>query len=501
MPFRKILIANRGEIAVRVIRACRELRIGSVAVYSEVDRAALHVRMADEARLIGPAPAAESYLSIPGIIDAARSSRAEAIHPGYGFLSENPALARACEDAGLVFIGPSASSIELMGSKTRAREAMIAAGVPVVPGASRPVESVEEALALAGVFGYPVLVKAAAGGGGKGMRMVEREADLPAALREAASEAERAFADSSVYIEKYLLRPRHIEIQVLGDRHGNLIHLGERECSVQRRHQKVVEECPSPLVARHPELRQAMGETAVGVARAAGYYNAGTVEFLVDQDRRFYFLEMNTRLQVEHPTTEMVTGLDLVHEQIRIAAGEPLGRRQDQIDWRGWALECRVYAEDPDNNFFPSPGKILALDRPAGPGVRVDSGAYPGWTVPLEYDPLLAKLVVWAATRDTTLARLARALDEYYISGIKTNLSFFRRLTDSPEFRSGDIDTGFLDRWMASPPPPHASHPGQEQAAALAAALEAMRSPSGNPLPDGRGAGRWKAEGRRNLLR
>ncbi len=501
MPFRKILIANRGEIAVRVIRACRELGIGSVAVYSEVDRTALHVRMADEARLIGPAAAAESYLSIPRIMEAARSSGAEAIHPGYGFLSENPALARACEDASLVFIGPSAASMELMGSKTRAREAMIAAGVPVVPGASRPVENIWEARTLARGFGYPVLVKAAAGGGGKGMRMVEREADLPAALREAASEAERAFGDSSVYIEKYLLRPRHIEIQVLGDRHGNVIHLGERECSLQRRHQKVVEECPSPLVARHPELRQAIGETAVGVARAAGYYNAGTVEFLVDRDRRFYFLEMNTRLQVEHPTTEMVTGLDLVHEQIRIAAGEPLGHRQDQIDWRGWALECRVYAEDPDNNFFPSPGKILALDSPAGPGVRVDSGAYPGWTVPIEYDPLLAKLIVWAPTRDTALTRLSRALDEYYISGIKTNLSFFRRLVDSPEFRDGEIDTGFLDRWMAEPPPPPASHPDQEQAAAVAAALEAMKSASGNPIPDGRGSARWKTEGRRSLLR
>jgi acetyl-CoA carboxylase biotin carboxylase subunit len=376
---------------------------------------------------------------------------------------------------------------------------MIAAGVPVVPGTSRPIESPEEAWALARDFGYPVLVKAAAGGGGKGMRLVEREADLPAALREAASEAERAFADPSVYLEKYLVRPRHIEIQVLGDRHGNVIHLGERECSLQRRHQKVVEECPSPLVARHPALRQAMGEAALRAARAANYYNAGTVEFLVDQEGRFYFLEMNTRLQVEHPTTELVTGLDLIHEQIHIAAGEPLGYRQDQIDWRGAAIECRVYAEDPDNNFFPSPGKILALDRPGGPGVRVDSGAYPGWTVPLEYDPLIAKLVVWAPERKTAIARLARALDEYYIAGIKTNLSFFRRLVDSPEFREGEIDTSFLDRWTSFP---QTSPPEQARAVALAAALETLKSASPPTNRDRQGAdSSWKTEGRRSLLR
>jgi acetyl-CoA carboxylase biotin carboxylase subunit len=502
VPFRKILIANRGEIAVRVIRACREMGLRSVAVYSEVDRAALHVRMADEARLIGPAPSAESYLRVDRIIDAARASGAEAVHPGYGFLSENPALARACDDAGLVFIGPSAASMDLMGSKTRARQAMIAAGVPVVPGTSRPIEGPEQAVAVAREFGYPVLVKAAAGGGGKGMRLVEREADLAAALREAASEAERAFADSSVYVEKYLVRPRHIEIQILGDRQGKIIHLGERECSLQRRHQKVAEECPSPLVARHPELRHAMGETAVRVGRAAGYCNAGTVEFLVDQERRFYFLEMNTRLQVEHPTTEMVTGLDLVQEQIRIAAGEPLRFRQDQIDWRGAAIECRVYAEDPDNNFFPSPGKIRALDRPGGPGVRVDSGAYPGWTVPLEYDPLIAKLVVWAPERETAIRRLARALDEYYIAGIKTNLSFFRRLVDSPEFGAGEIDTGFLDRWMS---PVLTSQPEQARAAALAAALEAAKSgalPNPGALWARQGADSpWKTAGRRQLLR
>ncbi len=497
----KILIANRGEIAVRIIRACRELGIRSAAVFSDVDRASLHVRMADEAVPIGPAPAPESYLRVDKILDAARRTGAAAIHPGYGFLSENPALPRACEAAGIVFIGPSSASMELMGSKTRARETMLAAGVPVVPGTVQPIADTAEALRAARDFGYPVLVKAAAGGGGKGMRLVEREADLPAAFRDAASEAERAFGDAGVYIEKYLLRPRHVEIQILGDRHGNLVHLGERECSIQRRHQKVVEECPSPLVALHPEMRAAMGETAVRAARAAGYYNAGTVEFLVDQERRFYFLEMNTRLQVEHPVTELVTGIDLVHEQIRVAAGERLRFSQSEVSWRGWAVECRIYAEDPDNQFFPCPGRILALDRPAGPGVRVDSGAYPGWTVPLEYDPLLAKLAVWAPSREAAVARLARAIDEYYISGIKTNLSLFRRLAGHPDFQAGRLDTGFLDRWMAAPQPPSDGLPGARQAAVLAAVRDSLRArPAGNggrpDLPS-----RWKDAGRRDLLR
>jgi acetyl-CoA carboxylase biotin carboxylase subunit len=502
MPFRKILIANRGEIAVRVIRACREMGISTVAVYSEADRAALHVRMADEARLIGPAPAAESYLRLDKIVAAARATGAEAVHPGYGFLSENPALPRACKEAGLVFIGPSAEAMELMGSKTRARQTMLAAGVPVVPGSSLAAADLEAARAEAARFGYPVLVKAAAGGGGKGMRRVEREEDLAAAFREAASEAERAFGDGSLYIEKYLVQPRHIEIQVLGDRHGHVIHLGERECSLQRRHQKVLEECPSPLVAAHPEIRAAMGETAVRAARAAGYYNAGTVEFLVDQDRRFYFLEMNTRLQVEHPVTEWVTGVDLVQEQIRIAAGEPLAYQQDEIEWRGAALECRIYAEDPENNWFPSPGKILALDRPAGPGVRVDSGAYPGWTVPLEYDPLIAKLAVWAPSREAAIERLRGALEEYHVSGIKTNLSFFRRILDTPEFREGRVDTTFLERWMAEARPadlPEA--PEAELAAILAAVLHGLPARANNHERPAEGLSAWKREGRRSLLR
>ena len=502
MPFRKILIANRGEIAVRVIRACREMGIATVAVYSDADRAALHVRMADEARLIGPAPAAESYLRLDKIMEAARASGAEAVHPGYGFLSENPALPRACEEAGLEFIGPGAEAMEVMGSKTRARQTMLAAGVPVVPGSSLAVADLEAARIEAASFGYPVLVKAAAGGGGKGMRRVEREEDLAAAFREAASEAERAFGEGSLYIEKYLLQPRHIEIQVLGDRHGHVIHLGERECSLQRRHQKVLEECPSPLVAAHPEMRAAMGETAVRAARAAGYYNAGTVEFLVDQDRRFYFLEMNTRLQVEHPVTEWVTGLDLVKEQIRIAAGEPLAYKQDQIEWRGAAVECRIYAEDPENNFFPSPGRILALDCPAGPGVRVDSGAYPGWTVPLEYDPLIAKLAVWAPSREAAIERLRGALEEYYISGIKTNLGFFRRLLDTTEFREGRVDTTFLERWMAEARPADSSEgPERELAAILAAVLHGLQGRANNHERPAEATSAWKREGRRSLLR
>jgi acetyl-CoA carboxylase biotin carboxylase subunit len=501
MPFRKILIANRGEIAVRVIRACREMGIATVAVYSEADRAALHVRMAEEAMPIGGAAASESYLSVEKILEAARASGAEAIHPGYGFLSENPAFAAACEQAGFVFIGPSAAAMELMGSKTRARQAMIAAGVPVVPGSSEPLGDLADARRQAAAYGYPVLVKAAAGGGGKGMRVVEREEDLSAALREASSEAERAFRDGSLYIEKYLAAPRHIEIQVLADRHGRVIHLGERECSLQRRHQKVVEECPSPLVAARPELRQAMGETAVRAARACGYSNAGTVEFLVDADARFYFLEMNTRLQVEHPVTELVTGIDLVKEQIRIAAGEPLAYEQDQVEWRGAAIECRVYAEDADNNFFPSPGKILLLDEPSGPGVRVDSGAYPGWTVPLEYDPLIAKLVVWAPNRASAVARLRRALEEYHISGIKTNLSFFRRIVESAEFQAGELDTRFIDRWMAAVRPAADGVPEQEQAAAVAAVLYSLAG-GAQPASDGNALrSLWKLEGRKNLLR
>jgi acetyl-CoA carboxylase, biotin carboxylase subunit len=442
--FRKILIANRGEIAVRVIRACHEMGIAAVAVYSDVDRAALHVRKSDEAYPIGAAAAAESYLNISKILDVAARSGADAIHPGYGFLSENAKFARACADAGVKFIGPTAAAMDAMGSKTRARQAMERAGVPFVPGTSRGLDSLEQAEQVAAAIGYPIMLKAAAGGGGKGMRMVSSPEELQSALEGARSEAERSFGDSEVYIEKAIVNPRHIEMQVLADEHGHTVYLGERECSLQRRHQKVVEEAPSPIV--DADMRRRMGEVAVRVAQAAGYTNAGTVEFLVDPQKNFYFLEMNTRLQVEHPVTELITGLDLVHLQIRIAAGELLPFRQEDVKIRGHAIECRVYAEDPDNNYFPSPGKITLLLQPSGPGIRRDSGMYEGWTVPIDYDPLLAKLIGYGSDREQAISRLTRALNEYFVGGIKTNISLFRRILRHPDFRAAKLDTGFLDR-------------------------------------------------------
>jgi acetyl-CoA carboxylase biotin carboxylase subunit len=452
--FKKILIANRGEIAVRVIRACHEMGIAAVAVYSDVDRASLHVRQADEAYPIGAPAASESYLNTGKILDVAARSGVDAIHPGYGFLSENAKFARACTEAGVKFIGPSAEAMDAMGLKTRARQAMERAGVPFVPGTSRGLESFAQAEQVASGIGYPVMLKAAAGGGGKGMRLVHAPEELKSALEGARSEAERSFGDSEVYLEKAIVNPRHIEMQVLADEHGNTVYLGERECSLQRRHQKVVEEAPSPMV--DPDMRRKMGEVAVRVARAAGYTNAGTVEFLVDQQKNFYFLEMNTRLQVEHPVTEFVTGLDLVHLQIRIAAGERLPFTQDQVQIRGHAIECRIYAEDPDNNYFPSPGKITLLLVPSGPGIRSDSGMYEGWTVPLDYDPLLAKLIAYATDRDQAIGRLTRALNEYFVGGIKTNISLFRRILSDADFRAASIDTGFLDRLLtpkrAEPP-------------------------------------------------
>jgi acetyl-CoA carboxylase, biotin carboxylase subunit len=444
--FKKILIANRGEIAVRVIRACHEMGIAAVVVYSDVDRASLHVRKADEAYPIGGAAASESYLNIQKILDVACRSGADAIHPGYGFLSENAKFARACADADVKFIGPTAAAMDAMGSKTRARQAMERAGVPFVPGTSRGLESFDEAEQVAARIGYPIMLKAAAGGGGKGMRLVHTLHDLKAALEGARSEAERSFGDSEVYIEKAIINPRHIEMQILADEHGNTVYLGERECSIQRRHQKVVEEAPSPVV--DADMRRRMGEVAVRVAQAAGYTNAGTVEFLVDQQKNFYFLEMNTRLQVEHPVTELVTGLDLVHLQIRIAAGERLPFVQGDVLIRGHAIECRIYAEDPDNNYFPSPGKITLLLAPSGPGIRRDSGMYEGWTVPMDYDPLLAKLIGYGTDRDQAIGRLTRALSEYFVGGIKTNISLFRRILRHPDFRAATLDTGFLDRLL-----------------------------------------------------
>jgi acetyl-CoA carboxylase biotin carboxylase subunit len=497
--FKKILIANRGEIAVRVIRACRELGIRSVAVFSEVDRASLHVTQADEAYSIGAAAASESYLNIPKIIAVAKRSGVEAIHPGYGFLSENAKFAQACADAGVKFIGPTAAAMEKMGSKTRARQTIANAGIPFVPGIERGLASVDEALQVAERIGYPVMLKAAAGGGGKGMRLVPTPEEMRAALESAQSEAQRAFGDGEVYMEKAIIDPRHIEVQVLADEHGHTVYLGERECSTQRRHQKVVEEAPSPVVG--PEMRHQMGQVAVRVAEAAGYTNAGTVEFLVDQEKNFYFLEMNTRLQVEHPVTELVTGLDLVQLQIRIATGEPLPFTQDQVQLRGHAIECRIYAEDPENNFFPSPGRISLLLQPSGPGIRRDSGVYEGWVVPMEYDPLLAKLIGYGADRKEAISRLRRALNEYFVGGIKTNLSLFRRIFDDPDFIAGRIDTGYLDRLLkTSEPKEDGEH---ADIAAIAAGVFAMLDASANgasPAPAVSPESAWKKVARGEAL-
>ena len=441
--FKKVLVANRGEIAVRVIRTLHEMGIAAVAVYSEADRAALHVRMADEAWPIGPAPARESYLDMNRVLDAARKSGAEAIHPGYGFLSENPEFADACTRAGIVFIGPPASAMRAMGSKPAARALMSAAGVPVVPGAQPG--TIDELRAAAERVGYPVMLKAASGGGGKGMRFVDRPEDLAAAYERAQSEALKSFGDATVYLEKAVVRPRHVEIQVLGDQQGNLLHVFDRDCSVQRRHQKVVEEAPSPAVSA--ELVKRMGEVAVRGAKAVGYFSAGTFEFLLGENGEFYFLEMNTRLQVEHPVTELITGLDLVREMVRVANGEALGFGQGDIVRRGAAIECRVYAEDPSSGFLPSPGRIEKLRVPGGPGVRDDGGAYPGCEISSFYDPLISKLSVWAPDRPRAVARMARALREYVVTGIRTNLAFHQRLMAHPAFIKGDYDTGFIDRF------------------------------------------------------
>jgi acetyl-CoA carboxylase, biotin carboxylase subunit len=503
--FKKILIANRGEIAVRIIRACREMGVGAIAVYSEADRAALHVQKADEAYCIGPAAVTESYLSMDALLQAASRCGADAVHPGYGFLSENAQFARACAGAGIKFIGPRAEAMEMMGSKTSGRRTMQAAGVPLVPGSTHAL-SRDEAIRVAIEVGYPIMLKAVAGGGGKGMRLVRDPRELESAFEAASSEALRAFGSAEVYIEKLIVDPRHIEIQILADEHGHCVYLGERECSLQRRHQKVVEEAPSAVV--EPELRRRMGEAAVRVAQAAGYTNAGTVEFLVDAGKNFYFLEMNTRLQVEHPVTEMVTGLDLVQLQINIAAGKPLPFTQENVHPRGHAIECRLYAEDPDNNFFPSPGKITRLITPAGPGVREDSGVYEGWQVPLEYDPLLSKLIVWARTRKQAIARMERALDEYFIGGIKTNLPLFRKILRDPGFRKAEIHTAYLDQMLAqTPPAPDKNEEMKRQrVAAIAAALLAATaknggSANGTAPANGQNASAWKTVARREGMR
>lgn len=498
--FRKILVANRGEIAVRVIRACRDMGISTVAVYSEADRAAKHVRLADEARAIGPAPAAQSYLSIERVLAAAAISGAEAVHPGYGFLSENADFAEACAAERIKFIGPPAEAIRSMGVKTRARQIMVRAGVPVVPGTSTAARDAAEAYSQAAAIGYPVMLKAAAGGGGKGMRLVEDAAGLASAWSQARGEAAKAFGDDTVYLEKAIVRPRHVEVQILADEHGRIVHLGERECSIQRRHQKVLEESPSPHLAGHPDARADLCGAAVAAAAAAGYANAGTVEFLMDAERRFYFLEMNTRLQVEHPVTELVTGVDLVREQIRIAAGESLRYGQDDIKPRGHAMECRVYAEDPSAGFLPAPGTISRLVMPEGPGIRVDSGAEEGWTVPLEYDPLIAKLCAWAPSREEVIDRLRGALRETVVGGIATTLGFFRELLSDPRFRAGDMDTHFIDRGL-DPVARQSSAPSAETLrAAVLAALEASLARDGKEGATATAASpasRWKDAARR----
>ncbi len=479
--FKKILIANRGEIAVRIIRACRELGIASVTVYSEADRASLHVQMADEAVCIGPPPATESYLDIDRIVEAAKATGAEAIHPGYGFLAENPAFARRLEEENLVFIGPNSKALELVGDKIRARQTMEKAGIPIIPGMKRIPRNISECVAEAERIGYPVMIKASAGGGGKGMRIVSTKEELQPALEAGMREAKAAFGDESVYLEKCIEDPRHVEFQVLADNYGHVVHLFERECSIQRRHQKIVEETPS--TALDPELRQRMGETAKKVLKVAGYNNAGTVEFLLDKDKNFYFLEVNARLQVEHPVTELTTGVDLVHQQIRIAAGEKLRLKQDELRQRGHAIECRIYAEDPANNFLPSSGKILYLKEPKGPGVRHDCGIYSGWEVPIYYDPILAKLIVWAETRELACERMRCALEDYVLLGIHSTIRFLRDVISHPSFREGATTTSFIKRYFEGWKDEVAA--GEALSVALAAAafadLSQSQAPAGLP--------------------
>ena len=494
----RVLIANRGEIAVRIIRACRELGHSTVAVYSEADRNALHVLYADRAVPIGPAPSRESYLRVDRILEAAKLSGADAVHPGYGFLAENADFAQACIDAGLNFIGPSPYSIRAMGSKTESRQRMKAAGVPIVPGLERPVESNDELVAFAEQSGFPLMLKASAGGGGKGMRRIDSMDQLLPAFERVSSEALSFFGDGAVYAEKLIERPRHIEVQVLGDKHGNLIHLLERECSLQRRHQKVIEECPSPVV--DAELRERLGATAVKAAAAVDYYSAGTIEFLMGADREFYFLEMNTRLQVEHPVTELVTGVDLVKQQLAVALGEKLTIQQSDIRPNGHAIECRVYAEDPFRKFAPSPGLIRDLTLPQGPGVRNDNGVYTGYTVPIFYDPMLSKLITHAATRDEAITRMLRALGEYRVEGIETTIPFYAALMDGDDFRKANFDTGYIDRFIADTNFETTSADERTEIAMVAAAILAFEQAQDVKLPEDRDSA-WRRAGRAEGMR
>jgi acetyl-CoA carboxylase biotin carboxylase subunit len=497
----KVLIANRGEIAVRIIRACRELGYKTVAIYSEPDRAALHVLYADQAMLVGPAPSRDSYLRIDRILEAAKATGADAIHPGYGFLAENATFARACRDAGILFVGPSPESIDAMGSKTESRQRMIAAGVPVVPGLTEAVKSFDEIAEFARSAGLPIMIKASAGGGGKGMRLVEREQDLRSSFERVTSEAQSFFGDGSVYAEKFVASPRHIEVQILGDQHGNIIHLGERECTLQRRHQKVVEECPSPVV--DAELRAQLGAMAVKAGAAVNYYSAGTIECLMGPDRQFYFLEMNTRLQVEHPVTEMVWGIDLVKEQFRVARGEKLSLTQDQLRPRGHAIECRIYAEDPTRNFAPSPGVIRYLNLPQGPGVRNENGVYSGYTVPVFYDPMLSKLVCHGATREETILRMKRALAEYRVDGIQTSIPFLTTIMDDADFHAAKFDTSYIEQLLARTSSDGAIDSDHLDAAIAAAAIMTFEESQRVKLPQGGAApaeSAWKRAGRADAM-
>jgi acetyl-CoA carboxylase biotin carboxylase subunit len=506
---KKVLIANRGEIALRVIRACRDLGVATVAVYSEADRRALHVRQADEAYLLGPAPAKDSYLRGDKIIEIAQKAGVDALHPGYGFLSERANFAQACQEAGIIFIGPPASAIEAMGDKVRAKQIARAAGVPLVPGIDREAESWQEAAEVAAKIGYPVIIKASAGGGGKGMRVVRSADEIEAAFGSATREAVGAFGYGGVYVEKLLENVKHVEIQVLADTHGNVVHLGERECSLQRRNQKMLEEAPSS--ALDDELRERMGAVTVAAAREVGYVNAGTIEFLLTQDRQFYFMEMNTRLQVEHPVTELITGIDIVVEQLRIADGQPLSFKQEDVKYKGWAIECRITAEDPFNNFLPSIGTVRRTVPPSGPGIRLDSAVYDGYEVSLFYDPMIAKLIAWGQDREQTIARMERALEEYQIFGLHTTIPFHEQLLASEPFRKGEFYTSSLETHPALKPDPDARH-NQAELAAVAAALALHRrqqsgAPSASKSNGSAGVAAetdrssWKDLGRREMLR
>jgi acetyl-CoA carboxylase biotin carboxylase subunit len=496
--FKKILVANRGEIAVRVLRACREMNIASVTVYSDADLSALHAQYADEVYHIGGAPATESYLVIDKIIEVARKSRVEAIHPGYGFLAENTEFAKACEQAGIAFIGPTSAAIDLLGDKIASKKTMSKAGIPVIPGSDGPINDPTKAGAVAREIGFPVLIKAAGGGGGKGMRVVRTPAELEGSMKHAMSEAQSAFGNPTIFIEKFLEAPRHIEFQILADMHGNVVHLFERECSVQRRHQKLIEESPSVIMTA--SLRSKMGEAAVKAVKVSEYTNAGTVEFMVDKNSNFYFLEMNTRLQVEHPVTELITGIDIVKEQFRIACGEEMDLRQEHISMRGSAIECRISAEDPENNFAPSTGTIKRYMPPGGIGVRMDEGVYEGFSVPIYYDPLIAKLLVWAPTRRQAIERMKRALAEYVIQGIKTSIPFHALVMRNPRFIEGDYDTTFVDTVIGRIQY-EKQHHEIDAIVSVIEQLTAQKHASKKNAASGSRMNAWKMAGRRSIMR